>query len=285
MKILQIGVPKSGNFWLYQILQQILKSAGQEKASFIEQHPIQELAKTWDLNYPDQSKIDVIDITDLQVTYRISSIFKMPVEDPAEYLSKTSHVWTHSPVCKKSGGILNLFDKKVYIIRDPRDVLISASKYYCSPYMLKYFPQEEKDPAAFLEKNFENLLKEWVWHVWDHLRLRKEYNLHISFFEGFLHDFQEELSLLLNYLEIELSASERRAIEEAVSFQKLKKKNPKHLKKGKSGYWKDHLTEEQIAKTETIAGPLINFLGYDKDSLTPDRNFPHENFEKLKEKL
>lgn len=262
MRIIQIGPPKCGNFWLYKILQQLLSTVGKNSKSFIEQQPIYSIAKDWDLNFPEQCKIDVLEITDLQYSYRISSIFRMPIDDIKNYVEHSSHVWTHSPICKRSGEVLNLFDKKIYIVRDPRDRAISAAKYYCSDYMLKFFPQEEKDPQIFLEKNYEKLMHEWVWHVFDHLRLSREYNIHIAFFEGFLLDFQQELSQLLDYLNLNLNDHQREQIEEAVSFSSLKKENPKHLQKGKSGYWMDHLTEEQIQKAEIIAGPLIRFLNY-----------------------
>ncbi|MFD3001934.1 sulfotransferase domain-containing protein [Pontibacter toksunensis] len=288
MKILQGGAPKCGNFWLYQIIQQILSRTGRDTTTFIQQHPIYELAKTWDLNYPSQASIDVLEITDLQYSYRISSIFRMPVTDIEDYLTRTNHVWTHSPICKRSGELMRLFDKKVYIVRDPRDRVISASKYYCSEYMLKYYPQEEKDPQQFLEKKFEKLMHEWVWHVFDHLRLQREYNIHISFYEGFLLDFQQELERLLHYLGVELNQSQQDELQEAMSFAALKSKNPKHLKKGQSGYWMDQLTDEQVEKADIIAGPLIRFLQYPGQKgqpMTFSPNPAHHDFEQLKQEI
>ena len=269
MNLLQCGVPKSGNFWLYKIIQEILNRSGYDTTSFICRQPIYSLAKTWELNFPEQAKIDVLDVTDLQYSYRISSIFKMPIDDIQEYATLSPHVWSHSPVCKRTGELLNCFDKKIYIIRDPRDRVISASKYYCSPYMLKYFPQEETDPPQFLNKNFDKLIHEWVWHVFDYLRLSRTYGIHIAFYEGFLMDFQQEVDKLLQYLEIEMSASEREALEETVTFQKMKQKNPKHLKKGESGYWKERLTDWQVARAEIIAGPLIRHLNYPSEKHQP----------------
>ena len=288
MKILQGGAPKCGNFWLYQILQETLKTSGLDSSSFIEKQPIYELAKAWDLNYPSQAKIDVIDITDLQTSYRISSIFRMPVISMNDYLAQTSHVWTHSPVCKRSEEVFKHFDKKLYIIRGPRDRAISASKYYCSDYMLKYYPQEEKDPQKFLEKNFEALMTEWVWHVFDHLRLSKSCNLHIVFYENLLNNFEAEFSSLLEYLEIHLTAEARSTIEKAVSFQQLKLENPKHLKTGRSGYWREKLSPEQQKTAETIAGPLLKFLGYSgeeegKPAFSGDTT--EEEFDELKHHL
>lgn len=286
MKILQSGAPKCGNFWLYQIIQKTLQRTGQTSLSHIEQHPIYPLAQTWDLNFPDQAKIDVLEITDLQLSYRISSIFKMPILDLSHYLSKTNHVWTHSPICKRSGEVFRQMDKIVYIIRDPRDRAISAAKYYCSDYMLKYFPQEEKDPSRFLYKNFDRLINEWVWHVWDHLRYSHQYQIHVTFYENWLDDFKGELRALMDYLGLRLPEEEKADLEKALSFETLKKTNPNHLRKGKAGDWLDVLTEEQVARAETLAGPLIDFLNYglDQPSFDPASTDP-QIFEDIKEQL
>ncbi|CAN5848845.1 hypothetical protein BH24BAC1_BH24BAC1_37550 [soil metagenome] len=186
---------------------------GQPTTSFIQRHPIYSLAQDWDLNFPDQARIDVLDVTDLQYSYRISSIFRMPVEDIRDYVAQSPHIWTHSPICKRSGELLRLCDKKVYIIRDPRDRALSAARYYTSPYMLKYFPQEVKEPVRFLKENFDQLMLEWVWHVFDHLRLSREYAIHICYYEGFLLDFQPDLARLLDYLEVDLDEGERQELE------------------------------------------------------------------------
>lgn len=288
MKILQGGVPKCGNFWLYQIIQQVLQRTGYSTTSFIEQQPIYTLAKDWALNFPEQARIDVLDITDLQCSYRISSIYRMPIDDLQAYVAQTKHVWTHSPICKRSAEVLEQFSKKVYIIRDPRDRAISAARYYCSPYMLRYFPQEETDPKRFLQKNFEQLMHEWVWHVFDHLRLNRLHQIHLCFYEGFLLHFQQELDRLLHYLSLDLSDNQRNELAAAVHFSNLKKQNPKHLKKGECGYWMDQLTEEQLALSNIIAGPLLRYLGYPLERnqpMTYSTAFPHHDFALLKEEI
>jgi len=288
MKILQIGTPKCGNFWLYKIIQGILIRSGQNKPNFIEQQPIYQLAKTWELNYPEQAQIDMVDITDLQTSYRISSIYRMPIENMESYVSKTGHVWTHSPICKASKGVFRHFDKKLYIIRDPRDRAVSAANYYCSPYMLKYFPQPEKDPEKYLKHHFEGLMKDWVWHVFDHLRFSRELNLFILYYESFLIDFQQELSRLLDYLEVELSDADKQDLERDMSFASMKEQNPKHLKKGIFGYWKEQLTLAQQKKAEVIAGPLLERLGYNDLEKTGQFNPPERydfNMEDLKQEL
>jgi len=287
MKILQGGVPKCGNFWLYEIIQKILYKSGANTSSYIEKHPIYSLAKTWDLNFPGQARIDVLEITDLQCSYRISSIFKMPVLNLKEYVEQTNHVWTHSPICKRSRDVFNVFEKKIYIIRDPRDRALSAAKYYCSDYMLKYFPQEESEPEVFLKKNFDQLMHEWVWHVWDHLRLSHSLDIHIVFYENLLSNFQQELKRLTDYLEVDLEDDQKEEIEKEVSFSNMKKQNPKHLKTGTSGHWKSFLSDEQIENAEIIAGPLMQFLGYRSGSsrIYFNKSSSPAVFEELKQEL
>ena len=288
MKILQSGSPKCGNFWLYKIIQQVLKRSGGDTGSFIEQHPVYPLAQTWDLNFPEQCRIDVLEITDLQCRYRISSVFNMPIDDIEAYIAQTNHVWTHSPVCQRSEEVFRLFDKKIYIIRDPRDRALSAAKYYCSDYMQKYFPQPETDPDQFLKKNFARLMQEWVWHVWDHLRLSQSHHIHVAFYEGFNTNFQQELTRLLDYLDVELPDIQKAELKHSTSFESLKEANPKHVKKGKSGHWVEKLTEKQIEEAKIIAGPLIEYLGYPlqkHESPRLNRNYAFGDLDKLKQDI
>jgi len=288
MRILQIGAPKSGNFWLYKIVEGILIRSDQYKPNFIEQQPIYQLAKTWELNYPEQAQIDMIDITDLQTSYRISSIFRMPIDSMEDYVSKTGHVWTHSPICKASNEVFRYFDKKIYIIRDPRDRAISSANYHCSPYMLQYFPQPIKDPEDYLNIHFDRLIIDWVWHVFDHLKYSREMDFLLLYYESFLFDFQRELSRLLNYLEVELPVTDQQDLEREMSFSSMKKQNPNHLKRGVFGYWRTQLALEQRDKAKMIAGPLLDRLKYDDLENTGKFNPPHsfgDEIEDLRQEL
>ncbi|CAN5848770.1 hypothetical protein BH24BAC1_BH24BAC1_37540 [soil metagenome] len=71
-------------------------------------------------------------------------------------------------------------------------------------------------------------------------------------------------------------------------FSTLKSKNPKHLRKGTSGYWMEQLTEEQVERAEIIAGPLLGHLHYPRERNQP-MTIPggpaHQDFESLKEEI
>ena len=124
MRILQAGRAKSGNFWLYTIIKTIVTKAGHDWSGYVQTQPIYEIARHWELSYRDQAAIDVLDIERYRCYYRISSIFRMPIDDIDEYLSKCTLVWTHSSFCEQSAEVLPKFDKVVYVVRDPRDAAI-----------------------------------------------------------------------------------------------------------------------------------------------------------------
>lgn len=263
MHVLQIGAAKSGNFWLYNILEQIFDRAGMPRKSFVRSRPIYSVAKDWPLSYPEQVDIDMLDIQNNQCYWRISTIFRMPVTDIETYVSKTDHVWTHSRICEKSFEVYPLFDKRVYTIRDPRDRAVSEAKFAFSDYMQRFSPCEESGFGEYLDNNLEAMMNRWRWHVYDHLKYAEDLNIHIVFYERLLHDFHNELERLLEYLQVNLSDKEQQAIARKVSFSTMKENSPAHLRKGKAGGWKTHLSDAQKRRSRAIVDPLITYLGYD----------------------
>ena len=81
MKLLQNGFPRSGDYWLYTIIEKIYQEAQVSRDSFIKKHPIYKLAKTWPLSFPRQADVDMIDILYVGTFYRISSVFKKKIFD------------------------------------------------------------------------------------------------------------------------------------------------------------------------------------------------------------
>lgn len=265
MVILQAGAAKSGNFWLYKILRSIALNSGLEQKSFIQNHPIHKLAKTWDLSYSEQADIDVLDIEPHKCYYRISSVFRYPIEAIDDYIRQCSLVWTHSPFCERSLGVLGKFDKVIYIIRDPRDHAVSTSRFAFTPYMIKYYPHGESDPDAFLAHRFEGMVRLWAYHVAGYLKHKDELGIHVVFYERLLHSFDTELSHLLEYLGIELDEEARGHIKSEVDFATMKMENPDHVREGGSGGWAQLLTNAQKRQALQIARRMLELLHYPID--------------------
>lgn len=266
MKIIQIGNAKSGNFWLYKILKQILISSHQEPKSFIQHQPIYNIAKTWKLSFSEQADIDNLMITPRQYYYRISSIFEMPIENLDDYVNQCGHVWLQSPPCELTPGALSKFDKVIYIIRDPRDVAISNSQYAFTPYRSQLYPIKAKNPDEHLNDRLKYEVSLWVGHVGGYLKLRNALKMHVIFYERLVESFESELAQLLDYLNIELDQTIRDIVREKVSFSHMRHKDPHHVRQGKIFKWRDILTEKQKKLVVRMSGPMLKLLNYPMDT-------------------
>ncbi len=268
MTILQAGVPKSGNYWLYTILKNIAKKAGLEHKSFVQTHPIHKVAQTWDLSFAGQSDMDFLNIREKHCEFRISAVFEEQIADIEDYIHKSSLVWTHSPINPYALEVLPKFNKLIYIIRDPRDVAISYSKYCFTAHKLKNHPPHyETNPECYLKNRLDPMLRNWVKHVGGYLKYKDRLNIYPVFYERFLHSFDSELIGLVKYLDIELDQKSLNQIKLDVSFDSMKKQSPKHLRKGKSAQWRQVFTSAQKAKAEQIAGEMMALLNYPVSSV------------------
>ena len=272
MTILQAGVPKSGNYWLYNIVGNILASTGQKHRSFIQQHPIQEQAKNWQLSFAGQTQMDFLTIEGGHCYCRLSGVFREEIADIDNYIKQCSQVWTHSFLNPLTQSILPKFNKIIYIIRDPRDVAISYSKFAFTEHKLKNAtPHYEQSPETYLENRIEEMTRQWVQHVGSYLKYQSELNIYPIFYERLLHSFDNELEKLLAYLEIELTPDAIAQIKHNVAFKTMKQQSPKHLRKGSSGQWQETLSDRQKQKVEQVAAPMLKLLGY----LSTDKNIPN----------
>ncbi len=126
MHTLKIGIPKSGNFWLHTILHNIIDYSDLKYESFIADQPIYEVAKNLEMNlFKGQININFLDITKNAVFYRIGNMFRYPIDDIDDYINSSTLVWTHAQMSDNVLNTIKKFDKLIYIIRDPRDILIS----------------------------------------------------------------------------------------------------------------------------------------------------------------
>jgi len=262
MTVLQVGQAKSGNYFLYKIIQRILQEAKFPIKTFIEKDPINKIASKWELSNNDQALIDVIDFEPLKCFYRIGPIYRMPIEDLESYVKETNHVWTHSRIDKSNAQHFKHFDKIIYIVRDPRDIAISMSHFAFTPYMQKYCPTRAPNPDTYLNNNLDRQILTWINHVGNCLKYKNEFSIHFILYERLISSFQEELTELLKFLEIDLNEETKMKIENEVSYQTMKKQSPNHVRKGQVRQWSDILSSNQIKYVNRIAKPMLTLLNY-----------------------
>lgn len=262
MKILQAGVPKSGNYWLYTINKHLIEKSDVVYSSYIQNQPIYEIAREWELSQSNQAQVDVLDITPNQIINRISRIYEMPIDDFDAYLNQTTISWTHSKFYQECVNIYGRFDKLIYIIRDPRAVALSAAKFQKKEYSKVFLGSLGVDPQEYLDQNLEFMLKKWVFDVISYLEISKEIDIYTVHYENLKINPSKEIRNLANYLSISITPEQLENIVDAVSLKSMKENNPEHVRKGKLYEWKEKLSNFQQWKVDFVAGPLLDIFGY-----------------------
>lgn len=273
MLILQVGLPKSGNLWLYRILENILDAHGVERRSYIQQQPIYAQAQTWPTNYRGQAGTDVLEIEPEGCFAKVAnSQQRYLLTDLDDYLQQCRHIWCHSRYCQRTLQVAPKLDKIVYIIRDPRDCVISQAQFNFLPVRRAINPQVLKghaNPDAYLQHEFGAHLRTWVKHVGGYLQGKEQLSMHVVFYERLLYVFDEEVGALLDYLEISLTPAAWAKLRADTAFAAMKAQDDGHVRQGKAGDWRTSLSRAQQHQAAKIAGPLFTLLNYSRDACQP----------------
>jgi aryl sulfotransferase len=285
MRVLQVGIDKSGNYWLWRILRLLMDEANVERESWILNDPIYQVSKTWKLSFPEATELDVItwdttpaaafegDSYDAQPLrerayyYCVIPMYRRRIQDLGQYLAANTHLWTHAPWHDNlPQDLLGGIDKIVYIVRDPRDVMVSGAHYVDSEYCRREFGI----PRIPLEHRFRRLLKkcpEWAVHVAGWIGHAQEIDLGIVSYEGLVTDLPFQLRRLAAYLELDLSEAQLRRVEEQVVFKSMKSATQgAHVRKGVMGNWRNELPEQVASDATAALRPLLDLMGYENTS-------------------
>lgn len=195
--------------------------------------------------------------------YCVIPMFRRRIEDLDAYVSANTHIWTHAPWHDDlPAELLGNIPKRIYILRDPRDVLISAAHYVDTEYCRREFGI----PRIPLADRYERLLKgcvEWAVHVAGWVGHADQANLHIVSYEGLVTDLHLQLTRMSEYLELGLDERQIVRVAEAASFGSMKTTaTGGHVRKGVVGNWRRELPAETAVKATRLCHPLIDLFGY-----------------------
>jgi aryl sulfotransferase len=294
MRVLQAGIDKSGNYWLYRIIRLLMDAASIPRKSWILQDPIFQIAKDWELSFPGANELDVITwdatparaytnesyaaqpLRDRSYYYCVIPMYRRRIQDLDAYVEANTHLWTHAPWHDDlPAQLLNKIDKTVYIVRDPRDVLVSGAHFVDSAYCRREFGL----PRIPLPERFERLMvscPEWAVHVAGWIANAKQAGVHVVSYEGLATDLRFQLRRLAEYFEIDVSDAQLQRVEDQVAFDSMKSNTQtEHVRKGVMGNWKNELPERVANDAANILSPLLERLGYQNTSGELSRFLTH----------
>ena len=163
----------------------------------------------------------------------------------------------------------------VYIIRDPRDVVISVSHHFdLTIDKAIEFMNNMKQGAQHKDTNLVHILLTWSLNVLTWTEKNEDVPVTIIKYEDLLEKPKENFSKVLKGFGIEKIKQDKFkfALEET-KFEKLRAYEDKHgfrekahgekfFRVGKSGQWKSKLTKEQVKQIEKDHGEVMEKFGY-----------------------
>lgn len=258
MNIIQAGMAKSGNYWVWKVLDLTLKAAFGDPSKYIVKYKDFQNLKNKRFTHEDQLYTDVLDVDMSGYYFRVGPYFKEKIYDIDDYIDNAQHIWTHSKYHPNFVKVLNRIEKTVYIIRHPADIAISQANFAFTPYIMKGRPHYEKNPQEYLQNRLEWSLYSWRQNVTGWLANMPK-NSHILFYDNLKNDFDNEYQKLLSFLGVCLSNEDYELIKNSVSAENMNKKNPDHVRKSGSNLFLRKKDQEMI---NDIVGPVLDKLKY-----------------------
>jgi len=172
------------------------------------------------------------------------------------------------------------YKKVIYIVRDPRDVLLSYYEFQLKRRVITEECGLEDFVPRFMESEFEPKTGSWRDHVlsWTATRGGQK-NFLLLRYEDMLANTQQESTKIASFLgfdsspdriaqAVDLSSADRmRTLEKEQSGQWKETKNTRQdkpfVRKAASGGWKSALPEHCVAQIETAWGDVMRSVGYE----------------------
>lgn len=260
--MLHVSYVKSGSYFLWQAFDGLFRAAG-AKRSFVQTHAIQSMRGAWPDFSIDQFDIDQMLVQDEAAYWQIEMQHVEPIRDLDDYARRCSHVWTHSFLCERSWEVYPRFARVCYIVRDPRDALVSMAHFVMTPFMRRYHPHNSRTPADYVAAELETFLGDWCRHASEHWRARRALAIEFLHYERMVADLPAALRHLADWTALALTDDAIARIAASLGVDAMKKKNPQHVRKGGSGGYRELLTPQQQDRALAICGPTMRELGYE----------------------
>ena len=268
--------PKSGNTWMWLFIKSYFNPPKKKfSLNYHKDDPIM-LEPFPDERMFDKLKINYENFFDLSKNWvNMQSLINLN--------NQTNYLKTHNAMCTinshKFTNIQNTLGA-IYIVRDPRDVLISYSSYMekSMDETLKFMLNKETYEVGEFKKKIYNktLLGSWSDHYnsWKNYKSRE---IIIIKYEDMVNSpsstFLKVLTYLSKIIKIDVDHTKMDKAIEETSFKNLKsleinegfKTNPsknEFFRKGVVGDWKEKLNKEQVEKIEKAFEAEMIELGY-----------------------
>lgn len=275
--LLVLGYPKCGNVWLRALLASLLQAAGVSFRQIMAGHPIAPVLDAMDLGIKDQAWQDQVRFEPRRAYQDIPMVFSWAISDIQAYAAATSMAHSHSLRRPETDEAMRAFSHRVMIVRDPRDVAVSWSRWLFTPFNRLHRPCAQPTPDALLAEDLPQRVHEWtVYHQGWLFERPTALDVQVVFYERLVDDTPGELGRLARGCGLDVPEDALQAIAQEHALGQMKARQPHHVFRGGWGGWLEHLDDRQVHTAQRVAGQLMRSLGYplnraDAAGWTPDR--------------
>lgn len=241
MIVLSVGMPRAGSGWHYNLIHDLMETAGYDEARDIRE------------NYKLQNIL-----TEVNCNIGVLSLRRLLMVTVPTLLGKNFVLKAHAgpTIWSRTLAALGLL-QIVYIYRDPRDAMLSAYEYGQRSI-------EKGRPNFFSHlTNFEETLDfmtDYV-HIWEGWMAEKK--ALIARYEDLLTDYDTETVRLIAYLGLDADDDAVKAVvEEYRPVQAESGQQGLHFFKGKMGRFRDAYTSDQQVVMSERFGAALKKMNY-----------------------
>lgn len=241
MIVLSVGMPRAGSGWHYNLIHDLMKTAGCADARDIrEKYGLQKI------------------LTEVNCNIGVLSARRLGMVTLPALMGNTFVIKAHSSPTNSSRLLSTLGLLRVtYIYRDPRDAMLSAFDFgqraltKGSPNAFSHLSDFEKSVDFMME--YVSIWQKWM----------NEKNVLVARYEDLLTNYDIESAKLVNYLKLDGSRPEVRAVIGSYHPAAAEGQQGLHFFKGKIGRFRESYNEEQRSILKKKLGPYLTQMGYD----------------------
>lgn len=241
MIVLSVGMPRAGSGWHYNLIHDLVKTAGGADAREIrERYRLQQI------------------LTEVNCNIGVLSARRLGLVAVPALLGKTFAIKAHAGPTFASRALASLGLLRItYICRDPRDAMLSA-------YDFGQRALTKGRPNAFSHlSDFDKSLD----FIMDYVKIRDKWaaekNVLMARYEDLLMNYDDESAKLVEYLKLDLGKPAVKAVIEQYRPGAAEGQQGLHFYKGKIGRFREAYTAEQQAVLKQRLGAYISRMGYD----------------------
>lgn len=187
------------------------------------------------------------------------------------------------------------YKKVIYIVRDPRDVVVSYYYFHLKQGFIEDGYPMEKFVSRFVSGDVDSIFASWGEHVasWIATRLNGR-ELLLLRYEDMKANPALELAKIADFLQISYDAEKLTRAVESSSVERMRelekrdehrwigtrsrRKDVRFVRTATTGGWRSLLSEEDVAKIEKAWAPVMKNIGYQLSSTPTEQQEPLREF-------